>query len=80
MSAVRLFSQEEIARRLAPYKCKLVMKITDHADLWETGWKEPFTLYHELEAGYSQDQLGLFLVFIGKTMPPDWLEKNGNGG
>lgn len=76
MSAVRLISREEIERKLAPYKCRLVAKITDHADLWETGWGEPFTLYHELEAGYADDQYRDFLVFIAKTMPQGW---NGNG-
>jgi hypothetical protein len=79
MIAVRLFTQDEIRRKLSPYKCKLVAEFPPGFELWETGWGEPFTLYPdgpEDDLRYSDDQHRRFLMLVAKTMPPDW---NGNG-
>ena len=77
MGALRLYSRDELLAKLAIYKCKFVASVMEGVELWETGWHEPFTLYRVLEDRYSDDQYRRVLVFIGKTIPPDWHE-NGN--
>lgn len=77
MIAVRLLSREELDKKLAPYRCRFIAQLSPHMQLWETGWGEPFTLYHEMQDRYAEQQYRQLLIFFAKTMPQEW---NGGGG
>lgn len=73
MIAVRLIPRAEILKKLSPYGCRYIR--TDNAgfELWETGWKEPFTLHPERDGVYDEWQYREILVkIIAGTMPPGW--------
>lgn len=75
MIAVRLYSRSDFEAKLARYNCKLVAKVAAGFELWESGWGAPFTLMPETADGedyFPEEQLRRFLIFVGKTMPPDY--------
>jgi hypothetical protein len=83
MIAIRLLSAEQFSKRLAPYGCRKIADLAPGLELWETGWKEPFTLTPEVrsfhgvkEYWYDEWQFKSAFAVVGDTMPPDW----NNGG
>jgi hypothetical protein len=79
MTATRLLDRETLEKRLSPYKCRCVQAYPSGLEIWETGWKEPFTLW--AENGKYDEWLYFKLLggIIAQTMPPSW-NGNGNGG
>ncbi len=74
MNAARLYSREDVTRKLAPYKCTLIRSLKGF-ELWETGWGEPFTLSPEEasdEPYYDEQQIRRALVVMAQTMPTGW--------
>lgn len=70
IAAIRL-TRAELERKLAPYKCRKVADVAPGIELWETGWKEPFTLAPE-DDYYDDFDYRRVIFLIGKTMPPTW--------
>ena len=77
MIAVRLISRAELESRLRPYLCRKVCEITGGAELWETGWGEPFTVF--AIAGRYDDWQYVKIVsgVIASTIPDDWDQNGG---
>ena len=77
MTAVRALPRAVLEERLKIYGCRFIRSLPDGTQLWETGWKEPFTLVPEPDGKYDEWQyFQLVARVIAKTMPPDWNEKN----
>lgn len=76
MGAVRLYNLATFTRALAPYKCKLVFKHEAGFEVWETGWKQAFTVRPDPPQMYSEDQLTRAIVVIAESMPDGWYEEN----
>ncbi len=72
--AVRLYSHEDVLKRLAPYGCKRLFSYPPGFEVWETGWGEAFTLKPEPPNQYSEDQLTRAMVVIAPTIPIDWFD------
>jgi len=72
MIAIRLFSLQQMQKKLEPYGCRLLGTICDGVDLWETGWGEPFTLMHDGGRYDDWEFRRLLEGVISKTMPPEW--------
>lgn len=77
MNPVPLISRADLEKRLSPYKCKCLAKVTEDAELWETGWGYPFTLWSQ--SGYYEywQYTRILAHVIAKTMPPGWKAENG---
>jgi hypothetical protein len=69
--AARIYSREALDTALAAYKCRFVADLGNGAHLWETGWKEPFTLYCDRDY-YDEHQYALALAFVARSMPEGW--------
>jgi hypothetical protein len=71
--AVRRFDLEEIKKLFEPNECRMVAVVCQdpRVELWETGWKEPFTLSPE-GGYYSEFEWRKAQVLFAKTMPPGW--------
>lgn len=73
MIAVRSLPRAEIEYRLKTYGCRLVSKLDDGTELWETGWAQPFILTPEPDGTYDEWQYFQVMArVIATTMPPDW--------
>lgn len=74
----RLYSYDEVVKRLSRYECRRIFKLPPGFELWETGWKKPFTLRPEPPERYSETQIRAAMVFIAETIPDDWWDsRNG---
>jgi hypothetical protein len=72
MVAARIISYGEMLARLATYKCERITQYPSGLEVWETGWKEPFTLWAE-NGSYSELQyFRLIGGLIAQTMPVGW--------
>lgn len=71
MIAVRIYTEQQLMARLAPYKCRKVKNIDEITELWETGWGSGFTLTNE-RGWYDEWQYRRFVAFIAEDMPTDW--------
>jgi hypothetical protein len=67
------FDREELLRRLAPYRCRMISLVSAEpiVELWETGWQEPFSLSPE-DGLYDEWQWRRLNFLIQKTIPPGW--------
>jgi hypothetical protein len=67
------FNRDELLRRLAPYECRMICEISAEpcVELWETGWREPFSLSPE-NGFYDEWQWRRVDSLIRKTLPPGW--------
>ena len=75
MIAVRLISGAELEDRLRPFRCRKVRDIVQGAELWETGWGEPFTVF-SIAGKYDEWQyLSIVGSVISETIPADWPEE-----
>lgn len=72
MIAVRIYTEAELKKRLAPYKCRKIGDVDPLTEIWETGWGSAFTLSKERGDRYDEWQYRQFLVFIASSMPQDW--------
>ncbi|HEY3778039.1 MAG TPA: hypothetical protein VGL35_08265 [Rhizomicrobium sp.] len=65
--------REELVHRLAPYRCRLICELASNpcVELWESGWREPFTLSPE-NGQYDEWQWRRVQFLIQKTLPPGW--------
>ncbi|CDX23603.1 hypothetical protein MPLB_300006 [Mesorhizobium sp. ORS 3324] len=77
MSPVQFISRAELERRLAPYKCKCMAEFDVGFELWETGWRTPFTMTPKNGTYDEEDYRRLLAYVIAKTMPPGWRAANG---
>jgi hypothetical protein len=79
MNAVRALPYNVLEERLRIYGCRLIRRLAEGAELWETGWGEPFVLSPEPDGLYDEWQYFQLLAgVIAKTMPPDWNSGGGN--
>jgi hypothetical protein len=70
IASLRL-TKAELERKLSPYKCRKIADVAPGAELWETGWKEPFVLTPE-EGFYDDFAYRRVIFLVSKTMPPGW--------
>jgi hypothetical protein len=79
MPNIRIITFEELSRRLQPYRCRRLSTFPSGLENWETGWREPFTLWVEKGGGYDEWQyFTLVGGLIAQTMPPNWNGSNGS--
>lgn len=72
MIADSRLTRAELERRLRPYRCRKLADIAPGFELWETGWRAPFTLMPSEDGFYDEFQYRRVLFLIAKTMPPGW--------
>jgi hypothetical protein len=74
---VRRFDLAALKKEFEPFGCRKVADVCEDpiVELWETGWREPFTLSPE-DGYYSDFEYRRARVLFGKTMPPGWQQKN----
>jgi hypothetical protein len=77
MIAVRIYKEDEMLKKLAPYGCRKLRNLDETTELWETGWGGAFTFTNE-RGHYDEWQYRRVLNFIAGDMPADW-DTNGNG-
>ena len=54
MPAIRALSHAEFTARLNTYGCHFIRKLDDGSELWETSWKEPFTIRADTDGSYDE--------------------------
>jgi hypothetical protein len=73
MIAVRFLSRAELERKLSPYRCTKVADVAPCVELWETGWREPFTLSTDNDGRYDEWEYRRILIsVVAQTMPANW--------